>query len=111
MAGNRQGPRAWYSYTSDTGTVYAIFTDIDLAAAAGLTAAVLGTPEKPSRLTPRYLTLKSITGSLTSKRLICNASNSNYSNGGQVTVDGEVFQVTGRVGEKLTFPQLAVPGP
>lgn len=111
MAGNRSGPRGWYGYVDDLGDTYAIFTDVDLATAAGLAAAVLGTPETPRRLEPRYVVCKSIAGSPTQRRLICNPTNTVYQNGGVVTIDGEQFRATGRVGEKYTFPQLAVPGP
>jgi len=108
MAGNRLGPRGWYSYTSDTDDVYAIYTDVDLATAGGLTPATAGTEEKPSRLQPRYLVLKSIAGRPTTKRLIVNSDNALYETGGSVTVEGESFTITGRVGEQFTFPQYSV---
>lgn len=111
MPGNRLGPRGWFRYVDDIGNALAIFTDVDLATAAGLQAAVIGTPEKPQRLEPRYIVLKSITGSPTTKRLICLANFDVYENGGVVSIDGESFRATGRVGEQYTFPQLAVPGP
>lgn len=108
MAGNRIGPRGWFNYTSDTDETYAIFTDVDLATAGGLTAATAGTTEKPRRLQCRYLVLKSTVGTRTTKRLIVNADNALYSDGGSIVVEGESFVVTGRVGEQYTFPQYAV---
>lgn len=111
MAGNRSGPRGWFAYVDDLGDTYAIFTDVDLANAAGLSPAVLGTPEKKTRLQPRYVVAKSIAGTPTSRQVICNPTNTVYANGGVLTIDGEQFRATGRVGEKYTFPQLAVPGP
>lgn len=111
MPGNRLGPRAWYRYVADDGEVYAIYTDVDLGEAAGLTAALIGTPEKPSRLVPRYVVLRSQAGTLTGKRMIVNVDNDIFINGGVATIDGEAFLATGRVGEKKSFPRLATPGP
>ena len=111
MAGNRLGPRGWYRYVADDAEVYAIYTDVDLATAAGLELAVIGTPETPRRLEPRYIVLKADSGAAAGKRLICNTDNNVFIGGGGVTIDGELFRATGRVGEKKSFPVLATPGP
>jgi hypothetical protein len=111
MAGNRSGPRGWYRYVDDIGNVWAIFTDVDLAEAGGLTPALIGTNEKPQRLQPRYLVAKSVAAPATNRRIVCLANFDLYENGGVINIDSEAFRVTGRVGEQYTFPQLAVPGP
>lgn len=107
MAGNTLGPRGRYQYESDTGEIYNISTDVDLATAAGLTASAAGTGSaKPTRLKPRVVHLQAtIAGRLVRKQLIVNPDNALYDTdtSGTVTIDTTVFTSTGRRGESLSF--------
>lgn len=112
---NTLGSRAWYTYTSDGGTNYAILTDEDLGAAAGLVPATAGLGQLPRRFKPRVLLLQGEDedGGTIRKQLIVQANNARYAAdvGGQVTVDGTPFTVTGRRGEKISFPNFSAVTP
>lgn len=107
MAGNTLGARGRYAYTSDTGEVYNIVTDVDLATAAGLPAATAGTGSaKPTSLSLRRVFCQAtIAGRVARKALVVNADSPLYDTdaAGTVTIDGTVFNTTGRKGESLSF--------
>lgn len=107
MAGNTLGPRGRYAYTSDTGEVYNITTDVDLATAAGLSASTPGTGSaKPTQLSLRKVFCQAtIAGQIVRKALTVNADSALYDTdaASTVTIDGTVFTTTGRKGESLSF--------
>lgn len=107
MAGNTLGPRAKYQYVSDTGDIFNIRTDVDLATAAGLTPSVAGTGQaKPGELSPRRVFCQAtIAGALVRKALIVDIDSPLYATttAQTVTIDGTVFTTTGRKGETLSF--------
>lgn len=107
MAGNTLGARGKYAYTSDTGEVYNITTDVDLATAAGLPAATSGTGSaKPAGLSLRRVFCQAtIGGKIARKALVVNADSALYDTdaSGTVTIDTVVFTTTGRKGESLSF--------
>ncbi len=108
---NTLGPRGWYSYTSDGGEIYAILTDVDLATAGNLTAATGAAPQLPRRFKPRVLLCEAtISGRKVRKEIVVQANNGAYASdlGGTVTVAGTTFSITGRRGEKVSFPSYAV---
>lgn len=115
MAGNRQGPRERYIYTSDGGSTYILETDADLAIAgfgAAGAAPVVYDPETPGdatpaprRFSPRIVYVQANDGAR--KAVIAftpTASAYARNNSGTYTIDGEAGWVsTGRRGEKLSF--------
>lgn len=106
MAFNTLGPRGRYVYTSDTGVDYTIETDVDLAAAAGLTAVGTTAPTlKPTNLKPRVVFVQAtVAGRLARKELIVNDDSPLYTDARQaVTIDGTAGTTTGRRGERLSF--------
>lgn len=107
MAGNTLGPRGKYAYTSDTGEVYNITTDVDLATAAGLPASTAGVGSaKPTSLSLRVVFCQAtIGGRLVRKSLPVNADSPLYDTDASttVTIDGTVFTTTGRKGESYSF--------
>jgi hypothetical protein len=107
MAGNTLGARGRYAYTSDTGEVYNITTDVDLATAAGLPAATAGTGSaKPTSLDLRKVFCQAtIAGRIVRKALTVNADSALYDTDASatVTIDTVVFTTTGRKGESLSF--------
>lgn len=107
MAGNTLGPRAKYQYVSDTGDIFNIRTDVDLATAAGLTASAAGVGSaKPGELEPRRVFCQAtINDKLVRKGLIVDIDNPLYATdtSATVTIDGTVFTTTGRKGESLSF--------
>lgn len=107
MAGNRLGPRGRFQYTSDTGDIYNITTDVDLAAAGGLSVAVAGAGQAPPRrFKPRGVYAQNSVGGVLARRfVICDADAAFYSttSPSNITIDGEVFSTTGRRGETLSF--------
>lgn len=106
MAGNRLGPRGVFLYTSDTGTEYRIETDASLGAASALPVAASGDGSPPPRrFSPRGVWCKSVAGDPTTRFVPCNVDFAAYatSTPTSVTIDGEQFTSTGRVGERLTF--------
>lgn len=107
MAGNTLGPRAKYQYVSDTGDVFNIRTDVDLATAAGLTASAAGVGSaKPGELEPRRVFCQAtINDKLVRKALIVDIDSPLYATdtSSTVTIDGTVFTTTGRKGESLSF--------
>lgn len=107
MAGNRLGPRGRFQYVSDTGDIYNIETDVDLATAGGLSVAVAGAGQAPpKRFSPRGVYCQSNTGGILARRfVICDADFASYATTAStnITIDGEVFATTGRKGESLSF--------
>lgn len=107
MAGNRLGPRARVQYTSDTGDIYNLTTDADLAAAGLLPIAVAGVGQAPPRrFQPRGVYCQSTVGGVLARRFVpCDADFAAYatSSSSNITIDGEVFATTGRRGETLSF--------
>lgn len=106
MAGNRLGPRETYLYTSDTGTVYRIETDASLGTAGGLTVADSGTGSMPpSRFEPRFVWCVSNAAPFARRKVICDVDFAGYATSvpTAVTIDGEAFTTTGRIGERLQF--------
>lgn len=108
MAGNVLGGRSWYAYTGDSGASYSIQMDDSLAAAVG---AVLNdsNPAPPRRLEPRvvYCEAQVSNGDVKRKALIIpTPDGAEYATDTTttITIDGLVFQTTGRTGERLTFP-------
>lgn len=111
MAGSTLGKRANYQYTSDSGTQYAIKTLATLGTAAGLTPLSSAKPSLPRGFKPRVIHCEAtIGGALVRKNLIVDSSNAKYNTdaGSTINIDGSAFIVTGRRGEKTTFPVLAV---
>lgn len=106
MPGNRLGARATFSYTSDTGTVYRLETDENLGLAGGLEVADSGTgSQPPTRFEPRGLWCKSDAAPVVRRFVPCDVDFPAYASGvpTSITIDGEAFTTTGRVGEKLSF--------
>lgn len=104
MAGNLMGSRAWGLYQGDDGTDYAYLTDADLKNATNAGNPPEGTPRLPKGLFPRYVNCVDANGN--KKRLVSpNPESTSYLNGGTVAIDGVNFTITGRVGEKATFPR------
>lgn len=107
MAGNTLGPRARVQYESDTGVIYNLTTDADLAAASGLPVAVAGTGQAPPRrFRPRGVYVQAvIAGALARKFIPCNADAAFYAtaSSSNITIDTVSFATTGRRGEQLTF--------
>lgn len=110
MAGNILGRRSYYAYTSDTGNVYSVLTDDSLAAAVGLTADA-SNPAPPRRFQPRVLFVEFVSNAgLKRKSLIIgDTAQANYASNvtSNVTIDGVVYQSTGRKGESISFPRNA----
>lgn len=119
MAGNKLGSKDRYVYLADdTATAYILRRDIDLAVAgtgAAGNAPVLAsayTPPAgvticppPKGFEPRKVNIIDRVDGAT-KGLICFDPTSNLYNASstqQVTIDGDVFETTGRSGETLTF--------
>lgn len=106
MAFNQIGPRGRYEYESDTGQVYTVETDVDLAAAAGLVAVSDPEPEGlPRRFKPRVVFVQAtIGGKIARKDLIVNADSPLFTDSRQaVTIDGTAGVTTGRRGEARSF--------
>lgn len=55
------GSMAWFNYTSDDGTVYAVFMDKSNAVAAGFVANTTAIPKLPRGVEMRHLNLQSAT--------------------------------------------------
>ena len=107
MAGNRLGPRARVQYTSDTGDIYNLTTDADLAAASGLPLAVSGTGQAPPRrFKPRGVYAQATSAQGLARRFIpCDPDATFYATSASstITIDSESFTTTGRRGETLSF--------
>lgn len=106
MPFNTLGPRGRYIYTTDTGVDYTVETDVDLATAAGLTAAVAPEPPlKPSNIKPRVVFVQAtVGGAIRRKDLIVNADSTLFTDSRQaVTIDGTAGSTTGRRGERVSF--------
>lgn len=108
--GQELGTRSYYGYTNDAGTVYSLLLDDTLAAAAGLAANDAGV-SPPRRWKPRVVFVQSAAGNR--KELVVNAGSAlfNTDTSASVTIDGTVFNSTGRRGEKLSFPNNPAPPP
>lgn len=111
MPGQRLGKKAKYKYTMDDGTEIRIVVDQTLGDLAGTGLAAITTADnvqnRPNNFTPRgvYIQAVNADGALARKRIVCNAEGSLYKSNTEqtITVDGEAFQSTGRVGEKYSF--------
>lgn len=116
--GNRSGPKGKYQYITDSGKKIKLRMDKDLATAIGLTASQPGDVTKPDYFTPRGIYCQRAvpqapdgagTGEgvtyLARKFIPCNADSQYYKTdeGKDITIEGETFQITGRVGERQTF--------
>ncbi len=120
MAGNRLGSRARFLYESEEANViYIIETDADLAVAGTGPGAAAPTPYDPSaeppagaticpppkRFEPRGVWVKATSG--TGRKFLKCFSNAAplyaTSTPTEVTIDGETFVTTGRIGEKQSF--------
>jgi hypothetical protein len=99
------GPRDSYKYTSDTGELYSIYTDVDIAAATEMESvgSDSGYASLPRRFEPRILHWQDSQGRR--KRLYVDDVNSAYwaDDPQEITVAGEAGVVTGRRGEQLTI--------
>ncbi len=106
MAFNQIGPRGRYEYESDTGQIYTIETDVDLATAAGLVAVSDPEPEGlPRRFKPRVVFVQAtIAGKIARKELVVNGDSALFTDSRQtVTIDGTAGTTTGRRGESRSF--------
>lgn len=109
---NSLGSRAWYEYTSDTGTKYGYQTDEDLATAMGATPMTTNLPNLPRRFKPRVVLWEGEDedGNKIRKELIApTTTTASYATNGSTTivVDGTSGTTTGRRGEQVSFPRLA----
>lgn len=107
MAGQRLGSRSYYAYTSDSGTIYSVLLDDDIATAGGLVADDTN-PNKPNRFQMRGVYVEAITAGEKARKFIpCAADSTLYNTDTttSVTIDGEAFDTTGRRGETLSFPR------
>lgn len=109
MPGNRLGPRGVFAYTSDTGEVYALRLDVSLAEAAGLALATSSAKSKPTGFRPRFVWAESNGTPKARRKIVCNTGSTIFEADGSssVTIDGEPFTTTGRIGERFSFPKLA----
>jgi hypothetical protein len=113
MAGQTLGPRAFYQYTNDAATNYSLLLDETTAEAAGLTKNDTF-PNKPLKFKPRGVYIEAtIDGNKVRKFLVCQANSPLYNKNvtSEVTIEGEVFDTTGRRGESLSFPRNAAEPP
>jgi hypothetical protein len=111
---NTLGNRKYFVYTDDTGEQYNILTDEDLGIAGGLTVATAGNPTLPRRFKPRGVYVEAVVeGENVRKFLVCSDTSPAYASNisTNVTIDGTVFQTTGRRGEKASFPRFDAPTP
>lgn len=108
MAGNRIGPRARFLYTTDGGEARNYLTDDDHGSAMGAGYAPAGTPAITG-IRPRYVIAVASDG-VTKRRIVSpTPDNTAYLSGGNIILDGETFQITGRVGESQTFGRFGAP--
>lgn len=106
MPFNSLGPRGRYVYTTDTGRDFVVETDVDLAAAAGLSAATSPEPDRlPSNINPRVVFVQAVVGGRTlRKNLVVNAGSPLFTDSRKaVTIDGTAGTTTGRKGESVSF--------
>lgn len=115
MAGNTLGQRGYFQYVDDNGSIYNILTDVDLGNAGDLTEATTGADQLPRRFRPRGVYCEAtIGGVIVRKFLVCSDTAAAYSTNSStnVTIDGTVFQTTGRRGERVSFARFnAGPNP
>lgn len=104
MAGNTLGPRTLFRYFTDNADQGVYLTDRDLGLAVGATPAAGSDPRITLYgLRKRYVLCENADGSV-KKRVVCpRIENDKFINGGTLTIDGETFIITGRVGESQTF--------
>lgn len=109
MAGNSLGPRALYNYIDDNGNQGVYLTDVNLGSAINATLAGSGDPRvKLYGLRKRYVLCENADGTK-KKRVTCPTNDSTaFLAGGTLSIDGEEFIVTGRVGEAQTFGKGSV---
>lgn len=102
------GSLSWHKYTSDDGTVYAVFLDKSNALAMGFEVAAATDPKLPQGMKMRKVNAKSST-TVRGKSLPVPATDSEFwdgtTNAVTINVGGaatEVFNITSRIGEKRT---------
>lgn len=111
MPGQRLGPKKKYAYIMDDGTTIRLALDATLGdlSGTGLTELTTGSTaqNKPTNFKPRAVYVQAIDedGNVARKRVVCNTGGALYSSNSEqnVTIDSEVFQTTGRVGETYSF--------
>lgn len=111
MPGQRLGKKAKYKYVMDDGTEIRLVLDETLGnlAGTGLTAVTTADilQNRPSNFKPRAVYVQAIDadGNVARKRIACNPDGTLYKSNTEqnVTIDGETFQSTGRVGESYSF--------
>lgn len=104
MAGNTLGARKLYVYTADDGTEGVYLTDENLGTAIGATPATSSDPRVTLYgLSKRYVLAENADGTLRKKIVVPTNDDTQFLNGGTLTIDGTSFVITGRVGEKQTF--------
>lgn len=111
MPGQRLGAKKKYKYTMDDGTDIRLTLDETLGAIAGTGLAEVTTADnvqnKPTNFVPRRTYVQAIDadGKVARKGIVCQADGALYASNVEqnVTIDGETFQSTGRVGEKYSF--------
>ena len=111
MPGQRLGKKVKYKYTMDDGTDIRLKVDETLGSLAGTGLSPVAAGDilqnKPSNFKPRAVYVQSVNaaGELARKRIICNPEGTLYKNNSEqsVTIDGETFQSTGRIGESYSF--------
>lgn len=104
--GNRLGPRKTFTYTNSAGVTFNIRLDESVGTAVGNTASTNGALPIlcPSRfLEPRYILLQLDSDPAVRKTaIIGDVANSLFAStaASEVTINGVLWKVTGRVGEK-----------
>lgn len=108
--GNLLGPRAVFVYTTDGGTAYNVTLDASVATAVGNVQSSANNPalrasgRRPFQL--RYILCSLQSNPATTKRVpVGNAANLLFARdvAGVVNINGVVWNITGRVGEKASF--------
>lgn len=106
--GNVLGPRGTFTYQAGNGVTYNISLDRSVATAVGNTLSTNAALPVISSggvipLSPRYILVRSVDEPSKRKRIIIgDPDNALFASAAasNVTINGEVFTVTGRVGEK-----------
>lgn len=118
LGGNRMGPRKKAKYTTDSGKTIRLNMDADIKTASGLPDSAAGDVTKPLGFKPRGVWCQRAanqapdgagTGEgvtyIARKFIPCAADATFYKTdeAKTLTIDGEVYTITGRVGEKQSF--------
>lgn len=110
MAGNSLGSRGYFVYEDDAGNTYAIQQDCQLALGVGNEetsanlARLLSSARRP--ITPRTILLQSTNPPLRKEVVVGDPDSPFFSanSATQLMIDGVVFTVTARKGERAFFP-------